>query len=299
MPDTQHILITGLGGTIGKGLLETLPTHAKVHHMGTRDLGLPEVRFYPTDFRTDSSQWTWPEVEIDTIIHLSQSPDFRQFPEKAYDVFRVNTASTMALADFAAKKGVKRFIYASTGGVYPMADEASDEHTEMKLRGGFYPATKIASELLLDGFKGTFDVHILRLFFVFGPHQPKGMLIPRLIKRVAEGQSLGLKGEEGLVINPIYYTDASQAIWALLHQQSSGTWNIGGNEVLSLRQIGETIGEVTGIKPTFDIQPNTNHDPNGLIGDIQQMKTHLHTPEVDFQTGVQRVWSIMNPKVLG
>ncbi len=286
----KNIIITGLGGTIGRGLIESLPPEVEVFHLGTRSISHPRVNFFKADFTEDPGSWKLPEQDFHGIIHLSQSPEFRNFPQKALNVFRVNTYSTLFLADLAVKWGIKNFLYASSGGVYPFSENSLSEVDELRFwKAGFYQGTKLASEILVDSYKDLLNLKVARFFFAYGPHQPPGMLIPRLIGNVKAGQPLTLVGEEGLVINPIYYTDAAAALWPILDAEESFDINVGGDEVLSLKQIGETIARVCGVEPRFEVKENTSGTPQKLLGSIDKLKEKYYLPKVSFREGVSHM----------
>ena len=190
---------------------------------------------------------------FDGVIHLAQSEYFRDFPEHSLDVFEVNTISTLRLLDYALKAGAKTFIYASSGGVYGYSDDGFTEDAEIMQRGdlGFYLGTKLCSEILSDCYTSLMNVLVLRFFFVYGPGQSKGMLIPRLVDRVKEGKLIVLQGSDGIRLNPTYVADAVSAICRSLVVEGSHKINVAGPEVLSMRAIGETIGQVLSKRPKF------------------------------------------------
>lgn len=112
------------------------------------------------------------------------------------------------------------------------------------------------------------------------------MLIPRLISMVKEKKPVSLKGENGIVINPVYVGDAVAALERLMELGLSETFNIGGCEILSLRQIGELIGKSVGGKPVFECHEETK--PGYLAGDISKMSALLGKPKISFADGLKK-----------
>ena len=55
---------------------------------------------------------------IEAVIYLAQSEYYRDFPKKAVDIFEINTVKLLRMLDYAREVGAKKFIYASSGGVY-------------------------------------------------------------------------------------------------------------------------------------------------------------------------------------
>ncbi|MCP5049788.1 MAG: NAD(P)-dependent oxidoreductase [bacterium] len=225
----------------------------------------------------------------DIVIHLAQSEHFREFPDKAEDVFRVNTLSTLQLLDHAKRSGAKTFILASSGGIYGYGDHEFSEDVTLSPRGdlGFYLGTKMCSEVIAENYTPYMNIIILRFFFVYGPGQRRSMLIPRLVRSVKDGRPVTLQGPDGIRINPTYVSDAVAAIMQCLELEGSHKINIGGPQILSLRAIGETIGKALDKEPRFIMQPEA--EPHHLAGDIQKMARLLGPPSVTFDEGIRSV----------
>jgi nucleoside-diphosphate-sugar epimerase len=286
----KNILITGSGGLIGHELIEQLKTNNTIWAVGRNDNFARDknVHHIQLDLTSDWNESLFPE-NIDVIYHLAQSEHFREFPDKALDVFRVNTLSTMKLLDYAYKKKVKKFIYASSGGIYGFGDTGFTEEDEIAAHGdiGFYIGTKLCSEILVENYFQHFDINIIRFFFVYGPRQRKTMLIPRLISNIKEGNTVQLQGPDGIRVNPIYVTDAANALIKCMDVAGSHKINIGGKEVITLKQLCELIGDSVGKKPAFDI--NDKVEPKNIYGDISRMTRLLGEPRVNIREGIKKM----------
>jgi UDP-glucose 4-epimerase len=225
--------------------------------------------------------------QIDAIVHLAQSNHHKEFPNKALDIFSINAESTLRLLDFAKRHRVKTFIYASSGVVYGSSPDPISEDAPLKIDNklGFYYLSKLAGELLVEQYSNAFNIIILRFFFVYGRNQKEGMLIPRLTQSIMQNKSIILQKQDGIKINPIHVSDAAKAVNHALNLNQSEKINIGGKEVLSLREICEVIGEVVGKKPQFEI--DTLKEPNHLIGDISKMNHFFGIPKMTFKEGIK------------
>jgi nucleoside-diphosphate-sugar epimerase len=225
-------------------------------------------------------------ARADAVIHLAQSEHFREFPERAAEIFRVNTVSTLRLLDYARQSGARTFVLASSGGIYGYGEQEFSEDIEIPRRNGlgFYLGTKLCSEIIAESYTPFLNVIVLRFFFVYGVGQRRTMLIPRLVQSVIDGRPIVLDGQDGLRINPTHVSNAAAAIMAALDLDGSHKINVGGPEVLSLRQIGETIGEAVGKPPTFEEHPE--REPRHLVGDIRKMSQLLAPPTVRFSDGI-------------
>lgn len=222
-----------------------------------------------------------------TIVHLAQSPHHHDFPKGALDVFEVNVGSTQRLLDWGVRHGVKRFIFASSGGVYGYGAAPFDETAPVQGAANHYIAGKRCGELLAEAYRGQMTVIILRFFFVYGPGQRARMLVPRLVKSVTEGLPIALAGQCGLRLNPIFADDAASAVQAALRLTESTVVNVAGGEVLSLRDMADLIGREVGRSPVF--QHTDGPEGLDLVADITRMRTLLHEPAIGFQEGIRRL----------
>jgi nucleoside-diphosphate-sugar epimerase len=171
--------------------------------------------------------------------------------------------------------------------VYGSGDAHMSEEIQIPARGdlGFYLTTKLCSEIVAQNYSPFFSVVILRFFFVYGPNQRQSMLIPRLINLVRNREPIQLQGREGVRINPTHVSDAVAATVRALNLSTSHTINVGGPDVLSLRQIGIEIGHALGHEPIFSVEPNVM--PKHLSGDISKMRELLLPPQVTFADGLK------------
>jgi UDP-glucose 4-epimerase len=276
----NKILITGANGLLGRYLCNSLMHRDVDICVITREAPanpLPSINYYPIDL---ASNWFADDLpsETDTVIHLAQSSKFRDFPDSALDVFKVNIESTARLLDYAKRVNARQFIYASSGGVYgggryPFT-ESSCSIPSRQL--GYYLNSKMSGELLVQSYADVFSTVVVRPFFIYGTGQNRSMLIPRLMDNIASGKSISLKGDNGILINPVHAEDAAKAIVAALSVRESATFNIAGPEILSIREICEGIGRHIGITPQFQMQAG---EPNDLIADITAMSAVLVAPQ--------------------
>ena len=278
----RKILLTGAGGLVGSHLLPLLNEENEVYTISGKTIGNNNIKI---DFSKEWDTEVLPK-NLDTIIHLAQSENFRDFPNKAIDVFNVNTNSTLKLIDFAYKTGVKTFIFASSAGIYGNSDVEFDESTNIiyKSEMGFYLGTKQCSEIILDNYSPLLQVIQLRLFFVYGKGQRKDMLVPRLIDNIENGVPLRLQGAFGITINPTHVSDAVTAIKASLGLIGSHKINVAGPELLTMKEIGDIIGNLIQKQPQFIFEEK---EAKNLIGSITNMSKKLVKPQIKFKDGIK------------
>lgn len=264
----ERILITGASGLLGSQLVPLLRTET-------------EVDVYRGDLAVGVDAGLLPP-RLDAVVHLAQSRRFRDFPDAAAEVARVNTLAAVELAEHAVRAGATHFVYASTGGVYATGPEPLAETAPLADAAtmGFYAATKLAAERLLAPFASQLNVVILRPFFIYGRGQDRSMLIPRLVDSVKSGAAIGLAGSDGISINPVHVSDAAAAARAALRLDGSHTINVAGPETLTLREIAEEIGRQAGRAATFE--KTQGAVPADLVGDTALMARLLVRPGARF-----------------
>jgi UDP-glucose 4-epimerase len=273
-----RVLVTGASGLLGRQLTSLMRAHHEVHALvhTPANQNVEDVNLHRIDF---SGEWSCNllPAKVDAVIHLAQSNRFREFPEHALDIFRVNVDSTARLLDYAQRIGVQQFIFASSGGVYGSGPSAFHETSSIESSGrlGYYLGSKLCGEVLVQSYAAHFRVLVLRFFFMYGPGQNRTMLIPRLMDSVKYGRAITLQGPEGIRTNPIHVEDAAAATVAALNSTESATFNVSGPEVLSLRQIAEAMGQFLNVQAQFQILPD---QPFDLIGNNTAMREKLLVP---------------------
>ena len=280
MQRKSKILVTGASGLLGRNLVDSLHNGYEIHSVirTKPNSQIKDVYYHFIDLSTDWGNYALPD-SVDTIIHLAQSVHFRDFPDKAQDIFKVNVDSTARLLDYARDSGVKQFIYASSGGVYGSSDFPFNENAPIIPPGqlNYYLGSKLCSEVLVQSHASLMNVIILRFFFMYGPGQRRSMLIPRLIDSVRLGRPIYLQGQDGIRINPIHVYDAAAALRIAISLRGSYTVNIAGPEVLTLREITEIISQKVGLPAIFNLQ---DEEPKHIVANIDTMKSMLSTPRI-------------------
>jgi UDP-glucose 4-epimerase len=261
----MRILLTGATGFIGRRLTSLLKDRRHEIFCLLRP-GTPCVASVTPVF-CDLSRLASIEAfpSVDTIIHLAQSHQYRNFPVAAEDIFAVNTGATARLLDFARRAGVQRFILASTASVYSGCSARSREDAALQ-PDDFYAATKVAAEALLRPYARHYRTCALRLFTPYGPGQHT-RLIPLLIERVRKRRPVTLDGQQGgLRLSVTYVDDVVGTFRAAAEEGWQGTYNVAAPEPTCVKEIASTIGRLLGIAPVFE--HTGRPEPSPLVADL-------------------------------
>jgi UDP-glucose 4-epimerase len=288
-----RIVIAGASGLTGLTLTQRLSADHEVIAVARRrapaDM-LANVQWISAD--VSAPGWTAAlPAQYDAVYALFQSPDFRDFPARASSVFATNVSGLQELLDHAQRAGCGRFVFTSTGGLYAPSPAPLTEESPLTTAGplGYYLATKRCGELLVESYASQFSTLITRPFFIYGPGQSAGMLMPRLIQSVREGKAIGLQGADGLSINPIEVEDAARLLAAALAPSITGILNLAGPQSVSLRQVGEIIGAALDKVPAFDA--NNEQQPPIVVADITRMSAALGASTIMPAEGLYRMIS--------
>lgn len=287
----MNILLTGATGFIGNCMLCAL---SKRHHFCaiSRTENYEDstsVHWLKADLSLADMNLTFPDG-IDAVVYLAQSGSYRDFPDKALDIFHVNTASVATFLDMALRNGVKKFVYASSANVYGRSCERITEDTHPN-PSSFYGVSKLMAETLMKSYAPFFKCIVLRLFTVYGPGQ-RDMLIPSLINAVINKKPIRIEGNDGLKLSPVYVTDVVNVIEAILGSEDDApgfdVLNVGGDEIVSIHDISETIGRALNILPVFDFADEV--EPGGYIADCSKLRRTFELGKfILFDAGMKNV----------
>jgi UDP-glucose 4-epimerase len=181
-----------------------------------------------------------------------------QFPERD---LQLNTISQLRflLACSEAAPGV-RIVYAGTRQVYgaPKYLPVDEAHAFQPV--DFNGVHKLAATMyhLMLSRLGRIDAVVIRLTNVYGPRMALDVVcqgfLSTYIRRMMLGQPLEVFGDGLQLRDPMYVTDAVEAflLAGLAHKPATRSYNAGGSEALSLKQIAAIVAATSGLpEPTL------------------------------------------------
>ena len=179
---------------------------------------------------------------VDAIIHLSSianDPCGDLDPKLTWEV---SALATMQLADKAVRKGVKRFIYASSGSVYGIKDEEQvTEDLELKPISE-YNKTKMVAERVLLSYKDDMVVQMLRPATVCGysPRMRLDVSVNMLTMQALTKRKITVFG--GNQTRPNIHIDDITDLYIFLldHPEHAGVYNA-GFENISILEIARMV----------------------------------------------------------
>ena len=282
------ILITGAAGFIGSKVTQRLIDHGyktlTIDNLSTgKKENIPrKTIFIEGDCGDRHIINRLGSYEIDGIIHIAgQSSGEVSFENPAYDLAS-NTTSTVLLLDFARKKGVKRFIFASTMSVYGDQIHLPVNESSNVNPMSFYACGKLASENYLKIYSN-FGIEsiALRLFNVYGPGQnlenlKQGMLSIYLAQAINKGEIL-VKGSKDRFRDFVYIDDVVNAFVKSYLGEWKGynVYNVCSGKPTMVCELLDGIQESLGKQIGVLLNEGTPGDMFGIYGNYDKINKDL------------------------
>ncbi|MFT4039953.1 MAG: NAD(P)-dependent oxidoreductase [Thermomicrobiales bacterium] len=112
-----------------------------------------------------------------------------------------------------------------------------------------------------------------RLFFLFGPQEDARRVVPALICALLRDEPFAATAGEQ-VRDYLHVTDVASALCALTEHRVDGPVNISSGAPVSMRQLMEAIGDITGAghRIDFGALPYRSWDPPVIVGDNGRLR---------------------------
>lgn len=286
----EKVLITGATGLIGQEVLSLLVNEYECWVVGRHAVDNEKIHFIEQDIGNAFALYKFPE-QVDYIIHLAQSDGHNDLQNNREEIFCVNVYGMMQLLDYGVKAKIKKFLFASSGGIYGRFENLASEDDAVIVSDllNFYQSTKLCTEILARSYQGYFNIITFRFFFVYGKGQKETMLFSRLVRNIKENRVITVGAMNDIKINPIYKTDAAQCIYkALKNINETQVFNIAGKEITSLGTIAKKIAKQIGEEIEVKYEDKQQQD---MIADIHKMQKLLWTPQITLDDGISKIIS--------
>lgn len=194
---------------------------------------------------------TIPLQGVEAIIHLSSIANDPAGDLDPKLTWEVSALATMQLADKAARNGIERFIYASSGSVYGLKDEAQVTEDLTLVPLSEYNKTKMVAERVVLSYAKDMAIQIVRPATVCGlsPRMRLDVSVNMLtMQALTRGEITVLGGDQ---TRPnIHIDDITDLYLFLLNRPDvTGVYNA-GFENLSIQKIAEMACEKAQAKIT-------------------------------------------------
>jgi UDP-glucose 4-epimerase len=305
-------LILGGAGFIGGNLARALVAKGEYTRIFNRSSSsianiediLSQVDFLYGDFMDDVALKKATNG-IDTVFHLiSTTFPNMTIESSVYDVLS-NLLPTIRLAEACIANGVRKIVYASSGGtIYgePKSIPILEEHPLIPKSS--YGQSKLTIENFLSFYARSMpiEINILRISNPFGPEQK--LLGTQGIIAVAIGclvydRTLNVYGQGDAVRDYIYIDDVVNALICAAEFPGSSTVNISSGEGKSVMDIVQHIETVSGQEIRKNFVPERPGDVKvNILSNQRAYDLYGWQPKVAFKDGLASTWKKVAEKYM-
>lgn len=302
----MNVLVTGGAGFIGSHVVEAF--QAAGHYVVAVDnlhtghkYNLPKgVKFYKTDIRNEKKMTEIIATEkIDAISHQAALANVRGSMDDPIAYADVNILGTLNLLEIARKHGVKKIVFASTGGATYGEGFGTDKlpfkETTWAQPKDNYGANKLSMEFHLNLYMHAYGLQYVALRYpnVYGPRQDsKGEagVIAIFAGAMLEGRPTRISGDGTQQRDFCYGGDVARANVLALESNATGTINVGTGVPTDINTIHRTLAKLTNYQLKGEYGPRPIGEVMATYLDASKAKELLGwQPTVTLEEGLSNV----------
>jgi UDP-glucuronate 4-epimerase len=232
---------------------------------------------------------------VDVVFHQAGQPGVRASWGSEFSTYiHCNIAATQRLLEASrGKKGLRRFVYASSSSVYGDAEHYPTSEKDRPQPISPYGVTKLAAEHLCSLYASNFGVPTvsLRYFTVYGPGQRPDMAFTRFTKAAVHGGEIVVFGTGDQIRDFTYVDDVVEAnILAATHEVTPGkVFNVAGGSHSSVNEVLAILEELAGQKLSVRREEAVAGDVKRTGGDTSAIRSSLGwQPRIGLREGLAR-----------
>ncbi len=226
------------------------------------------------------------------VFHLAAQAGVRKSWGADFQIYTThNVDTTQRLLEHLVDRPIQKLVYASSSSVYgdlvkiPMTEDALPQPVSP------YGVTKLAAEQLCYLYFANYGVPTvaLRYFTVYGPRQRPDMGFHRFIRAVLSGQPISLYGDGEQTRDFTFVDDIVAATMAAADLGRPGAvYNIGGGSRVSINQVLDMIGRITGRTPDIRREAAQKGDMRDTFADTSRARADLgFAPATSLEEGLR------------
>ncbi|UJZ88042.1 UDP-glucose 4-epimerase GalE [Heyndrickxia coagulans] len=276
----------------------------------------PKAKFYEGDIRDRAfMRDVFGKEKIDAIIHFAANSLVGESMEQPLKYFDNNVYGTQIVLEMMKEFHVPHIVFSSTAATYGEPERVPITETMPTVPTNTYGETKLTMEKMMKWCEKAYGIKYvaLRYFNVAGArstgeigedHHPETHLIPVVLETVlGKREAITIFGEDydtkdgTCVRDYIHVEDLIDAhILALQYLQNGGAsdvFNLGSSNGFSVKEIVDTVREVTGKGFNVKIGDRRAGDPSTLIASSEKAKRVLgwNPQKTDIRQIIKDAWN--------
>ncbi|MFC2025018.1 NAD-dependent epimerase/dehydratase family protein [Chloroflexota bacterium] len=276
----MNILVTGGSGFIGSHVVDKLIEAG--HKVRVLDIRKPhhreDLEFYEGNI---TSQKAVKEslLGMDIVYHIAAFSNINLVKANPLLTIKYNIMGTACLLEECRKRGLKRFVLASS--IYVSSR-----------RGHLYTTAKFASERICQDYYTLYSLPytILRYGTAYGPRSRMVDVVSTFVAKALRGKNLLIYGSGEQKRNFIYVEDlALGTVAALKLAAENQTYILAPERAVSIRELAETVRSIFGEKISIEYHPAREDDYQGeIISAARAKKEFGLEPKVSLEEGIKK-----------
>ncbi|KAF1715930.1 NAD-dependent epimerase [Pseudoxanthomonas yeongjuensis] len=302
----MNVVIVGGAGFIGCSLVKQLRSHGlklRVLDSARRleragDL-LGDVEQHVFDFSVDTGADRFMEG-AQALVHLGCSTTPAKSMGNMVHDANSNIGPSLKLFDAAMTSGIKRVVFASSGGtVYGVPERLPIEESHPTHPLSAYGVSKLSIENYLRLYPALNGIS-LRIANPYGPYQLNGSavgVIARYVDAVSRGQPIEVWGDGSVIRDYIAIQDLVEAMYVAIttSELGGGAYNLGSGHPTSVNEIIQGIFEVAAREVPVRYSPARTFDvPTVVLSNRLFSEKTLWKPKITLRQGISALWEAAN-----
>ncbi len=235
-------------------------------------------------------------LEVDEIYNLACPASPFHYQHDPVQTLKTSVHGAINMLGLAKRLGAK-ILQTSTSEVYgdpSVHPQTEDYHGNVNPIGprACYDEGKRAAETLFFDYhrQHGLDIRVARLFNTYGPnmHPNDGRVVSNFIVQALKGEDITIFGDGSQTRSFCYVDDLVVALLAFMEQDDCiGPMNMGNPNEFTIRELAETVIELTGTKSKLIFKDLPADDPKQRQPDISLAKKHLNwAPKTQLREGL-------------
>lgn len=253
----MKILVTGGAGFIGSHIADALVNAGhNVHIIDNLSGGFkanvnPKATFHHLDIRSSEVEALFEKEQFEVMYHEAAQMDVRRsVADPIYDA-DINVKGFLNLMESGRKNGLKKVIFASTGGaIYGEPEYVPQDEVHPLQPLSPYGITKLVTERYLFFYEQSYGIQWIALRYanVYGPRQnPHGEagVVAIFIEKMLVNELAFINGDGLQTRDYVYVKDVVQANIKALNYPNSGIFNVGTGKESTVVTLFRNLKQLT------------------------------------------------------
>ena len=276
----MRVLVTGASGFIGSAVATTLKSrqHTVIGIGRSEDCPANCDQWLTLNLLANENLNAIESAKADCLIHCAWDATPGTYWTTPKNLEWV--AASLKLIEAFRSGGGRRVVIAGTSAEYRWDGEATLSEADSPLEpDSLYGTCKNSLRQIVESWAKTNDISWAwgRVFCPFGKHEKPQRLIPKLIRRLKEEETLPFDSGS-LIRDFLSVEDLADAFVTLAQSDVQGAINLASGRDTSIRELLIAVADHLGTadKIQFDVQPDPEGQPRRIVACVKRLNNELN-----------------------